>query len=344
MHILLLFSVFAATFSLCTAQQPYAGTIFFDPDIITAADPSALQSMTYAGRGQRTVFDRRTATWVSINAYLFAIEWNDGVRSEAQVNPEFGSIEAARAEAQQYARLIGQLPYCLRADVRAVWIHQGVQPFGGGNNSILIHTGQAVRYQRDGILEETLVHEASHTSLDSLYATAPDWKEAQQLDRNFISQYAAQYPQREDIAESFLPWLALRHRRNRISENDAATIARTIPHRLAFFDKQNFDLRPFATRTSLMQASTGAGIEIFPHPASETLNIVIKQSSHRPSEPSECPLVQIFSIDGSMIAAEYLKSATHSIDVRNWMHGAYMLVFTAPTGQQHRILWMKLER
>jgi len=49
----------------------------------------------------------------------------------------------------------------------------GVQPFGGGNNSIPIHTGQTEIYEGDGILEETLVHGSSHTSLDASHAAAP---------------------------------------------------------------------------------------------------------------------------------------------------------------------------
>ena len=45
--------------------------------------------------------------------------------------------------------------------------------------NLLIHTGQADRYAADGILEETLVHEAAHTSLDAAHASALDWLAAQ---------------------------------------------------------------------------------------------------------------------------------------------------------------------
>ena len=155
--------------------QPFSGTIFIDPDIITADDSSAYQQVVYSGRGMRTVYDRRLANWVTINAYLFDVSWSDGLSSEAQVNPEFGSHTDAQIEAEKYAWLIGQLPTCLRTDVDAIWIHNGTEPFGGGNNSILIHTGQSTNYENQGILEETLVHEASHTSLDAAHASAPGW-------------------------------------------------------------------------------------------------------------------------------------------------------------------------
>ena len=166
----------------CLAQ-PYLGTIFIDEDIITSSDPSIIQSTTYTGRGTRTVFDRRIANFVTINAYLFDVIWNDGLTSEAQVNPEFGSVAAATVEAEKYAWVIGQLPTVLRVDVDAIWIHKGTEPFGGGNNSILIHTGQSTVYEGQGILEETLVHEASHTSLDAAHASSTGWIAAQNLEK-----------------------------------------------------------------------------------------------------------------------------------------------------------------
>jgi hypothetical protein len=104
--------------------------------------------------------------------------------------------------------VIGKLPTALRAEVQTVWIHRGTQPFGGGNNNVLIHTGQADLYFADGILEETLVHEASHTSLDTPHASAAGWLAAQAADAEFISTYARDNADREDFAESFLALLS----------------------------------------------------------------------------------------------------------------------------------------
>jgi hypothetical protein len=119
-----------------------------------------------------------------------------------------------------------------------------VQPFGGGNNNILIHVGQADLYAADGILEETLVHEASHTSLDAGHASAAGWRSAQLADPTFISTYARDNPTREDIAESFLLWLAVRHRPARIGAQLQSTILATIPNRLVYFDGLGLALHP----------------------------------------------------------------------------------------------------
>jgi hypothetical protein len=45
--------------------------------------------------------------------------------------------------AEKYARVIGRLPTVLPTNVRTVWIRRGVNPFGGGNSNLLIHTAQA---------------------------------------------------------------------------------------------------------------------------------------------------------------------------------------------------------
>lgn len=261
--------------TLSNAQPPYSGTIFIDSDIITSSDPSSIQSTTYSGQGMVTMFDRRVNNWVTVNAYLFDVIWDDGLTSIAQINPEFGSVANATIEAEKYAFLIGQLPKILREDVNEIWVHQGVELFGGGNNSILIHTGQTINYENSGILEETLVHEASHTSLDATHSASTGWLNAQNADNEFISTYAQDNPTREDIAESFLPWLMVRYRQNDISTIDFNNITQTIPNRLSYFDLQNFDLYPFQGTTLSTDNVKLEKILIYPNPASEIIEIKV---------------------------------------------------------------------
>jgi hypothetical protein len=227
-----------------TTPPPFGGTIFIASDVITSLDPTTFQSLSFAGQGARTMFDRRVNGWITVDAYLFNASFDDGLAAEIQVNPEFGGSNAALAEAEKYVEVIGRLPTALRKDVETVWIHKGTQLFGGGNNNLLIHTGQADLYTADGILEETFVHEAAHTSLDVAHASAPAWLTAQSADLTFISTYARDFPNREDIAESFLPYLAIRYRSDRISQSLANTIMQTMPNRIAYFDNQSFDMYP----------------------------------------------------------------------------------------------------
>ncbi len=238
-----IFIVLFALASSAWAAPPFDGTIFLDPDIINATDPSTYVKVVDKGQGIRMMFDRRTNRFGDYNAYLFEARFRDLPSIEVQVNPEFSRGKARRLAAK-YALVIGKLPRCLRVDVETVWIHDGVEPFGGGNNNLLIHTGQSAFYERDGILEETFVHEASHTSLDAAHSAALGWKSAQESDPDFISTYARDNPKREDIAETFLLWLAVRYRPERIDKSLRDTIRSTVPARLKYFSGLGFDVRP----------------------------------------------------------------------------------------------------
>ena len=190
------------------------------------------------------MFDRRADAFVLTDAYLFDAAFEDATVVEVQVNAEFGDPVLAERHAAFYARAIGQLPAGLRTWVETVWVHRGDQPFGGGNDNILIHTGKAAEYLRDGVLEEILMHEAAHTSLDPVHAAADAWLAAQVADGKFISDYARDHPRREDVAESFGPFFAVRHRPERISRDMAETIQATIPNRIEFFDRLELDMHP----------------------------------------------------------------------------------------------------
>jgi len=218
------------------SNPPYAGTVFVDPDIITAADPSAFIQIISIESGPRTMFDRRADNGngdrVTINSRLFQASYTDGNAIEIQVNPEFDPSEAA-IKAKFYGYAIGQLPKLLRLDVKTVWIHKGDKPFGGGNDNLLIHT-DSPRYHGT-VLEETLFHEACHTSLDSrLYGAT--WSNAQTLDAEYISTYAKDNPAREDVAESCALYYAVRFKPERLSEKDLNLITKTIKNRMLVFD------------------------------------------------------------------------------------------------------------
>jgi hypothetical protein len=244
MKIRRLLALIAAFTVTAHAEPPYSGTVFVDPDIVTSADRSNYLKVKYTGREKRSMFDRRKDAFISLKPHLFRATFKDSRPIEVQVNPEFGNERQARKVAIKYAREIGRLPRSLRTDVKTVWIHKGNQLFGGGNNNILIHTGQSAAYERDGFLEEVLVHEACHTSLDARHAASTGWLAAQQSDPEFISTYARDNPTREDIAESFLLWMAVRYRSERITPELANIIETTMPARISYFDAQGFAIGP----------------------------------------------------------------------------------------------------
>ncbi len=302
--------------SIKILAQPYGGTLFIDPDIITSEDPSIFKNATYLGTGSRVVYDRRAQNWITINAFLFEVEFEDGSSCEAIVNPEFTDETLSAIEVEKYGFYIGQLPKALRVDIKELWIHKGVNPFGGGNHSILIHTGQADNYISDGIIEETLIHEASHTSLDAFHAEAQGWIAAQMADAQFISTYARDNPTREDIAESFLTWIAVRFKEDKISITDFGNIVETIPNRLSYFDQQNFDLAPLESVSDvkiLQQNRIEHDIKIFPNPISNYLQIFKKEDSNYQ--------FQLLDLNGFIL----LKDLKEKTNLESYPNGVYFL-------------------
>ena len=177
-------------------EPPFSGTIFIDPDIITASDPTAFTGVRFAGQASRRMFDRRVADWITVEAFLFDATFDDGLAVEIQVNPEFPTEAASQVLAERYAEAIGRLP------------------------------------------------RAAHTSLDAAHRAAPGWLAAQDADPTFISTYARDFPNREDIAESIVPYVAVRFRPDRISGPLRAVIEETIPNRIRYFDSLGLDMHP----------------------------------------------------------------------------------------------------
>jgi len=251
--LLLFFVLVFYSFSNSYAKPPYDGTIFYFPDVINSNDPTTFQELIYVGRDHREMFDRRKGgRWITKKVFLFNAIYEDRT-IEIQVNPEFKNQDNAFKEALTYSKVIGRLPNFLLTNVKTVWIHKGNNDYGGGNQNLLIHTGRSAEYISKGILEEVFIHEAGHTSLDWNWNDLIDkaeWAAAQLADKEYISDYARDYPEREDVAESILPWIAVHYRLDRVSREHAEKVLKAIPNRLKFFDEQNFDMYPLVSRDS----------------------------------------------------------------------------------------------
>lgn len=257
----LLLALCAGVGIACAAEPPFDGTSFIDPDIVTPGTPTTFTGLSFVGMGTRTMFDRRINAFANYNVYLFNATYS-GMSSpvELQVNAEFGTQAVAQAEVALYAPIVGRMPQILRTRLEMVWVHRGDQPFGGGNDSLLIHTGDgtgtgwyADYYFASGMIEEVILHELAHTSLDPDHAVAPGWLAARQADSEFISRYARDNPTREDVAETFGPWLAVRCTRTALAPAMAQVIESTVPNRLTYFDAQDFDLSPIACAGSVFE-------------------------------------------------------------------------------------------
>ncbi len=231
-----------------TGEPPFSGTVWVTPEILGPDDPSSFGSVTHTGRGFREIFDRRANAWITVNAYLFDVQFGERT-VEWQFNPEFGSAEAAETEIEVFGPAMGRLPAALLANLQEVEVNAGQGAFGGNsyNGSILIHTEDpgTRRAVDDGFLEEVFMHEGAHASLDPDHSDSPGWRTAQQADGVSISDYAQDFPDREDVAETILPYFAVRYRPERLTAQLLWLMTRTTPNRLAYFDGEELDMSPY---------------------------------------------------------------------------------------------------
>ena len=77
---------------------------------------------------------------------------------------------------------------------------------------------------------------AGHAALDYLTYNTAEWDDAVMQDGRFASAYAADFPNREDVAESYVAWFAVRYRSDRMTSALTNWIERRIPARLEYFD------------------------------------------------------------------------------------------------------------
>lgn len=212
--------------------------------VITPSDRTLLRNVSYGGRGERTAYDGRVERAVTFNAYLFNVQYGANREIEFQVNPEAGSIESARAAVDDFASLIGQMPTVLLSELVVV-IHVGdFGIFYGGSGGIVVYSPIEEPEVIPNI-EEILMHEATHAVLESEHRYAPDWVAAKESDGGFVSQYACENPTREDLAESFVGWFAVRYQPGALTHVQYRWILETIPNRLAYLDQQGFDMSPY---------------------------------------------------------------------------------------------------
>ena len=133
------------------------------------------------------------------------------------------------------------MPSYLRKDVETIWLHDGNENYGGGNKNLLIHHVRTQEYVQKGILEETFMHEAVHTSLDEYHLFSEEWINAQSKDLGFISEYAMEFPQREDLAETYPICFGLKYKPSAFKKEVREKIFEMIPNRLEYCDKYFFD-------------------------------------------------------------------------------------------------------
>lgn len=221
-----------------TFSSSVTGTAF---DFIHADDPSVFVKHGYLEKKRVEMPDKRDRGGELLAlAHVFWAEYADGQVHRVAVDAAFETKEEAERQMIQYAHRIGQLPELLRKGVRRVVVHAGGEDttaFSDSSGLIVLYAGNAARRIETNDLEETLFHEAVHATWDIYIARSHTWRAAQEADPTFVTDYARDNPDQEDLAETALFSFALVHHPDRLPPADTRDVVARVPARLALLEK-----------------------------------------------------------------------------------------------------------
>lgn len=234
-------ALLAFTLAPAGDEPPFASSVVgTEFDFILETDPDTFVRLDDKGRSPAEMPDKsdRSASLVQ-EAFVFVAHFNDGTRVNLAIDADFKTLESARKEALRYTPRLGKLPTALRRGVDRMVVHKGGEDVTAFSDVglIVLYSDNATRRIGTHDLEETVFHESVHAAWDRSHASSPEWRDAQQKDGGFVTNYARRNPTGEDLAESALFAYALIHHPERIPQQEAARITRAIPNRIVFVEK-----------------------------------------------------------------------------------------------------------
>ena len=205
-------------------------------DLIRPGDPASSYCLADLGVGPGEFYDKGTDQLLfPEQTYFFEARYDDGSVVEIRIHPDLVGSTTATDQAERIAGPISLLPVELRQGITRVGFLDGdsTAQGDGGGEGIHVYAGNVAVREAASRFEETMFHESVHTSLDDDYAASAQWLAAQEADGAFLTEYAASYPETEDLAETSLYAWALLHHPDRVSEADAAAWRAMVPERIA---------------------------------------------------------------------------------------------------------------
>jgi hypothetical protein len=209
-----------------------------DLDFITGDDPGTAFCLRFSGLTRAEMPDKRNDVLFADDVRVFAATFADDTALELWVHPDIATEEEAIALVTPVTEAIARLPIQMRSLLNHVVIHSGDETaFAEDVGRFFVLYSDNIRSRiSTHDLQETVFHESVHATIDVPHADSPEWLAAQAADGAFVTTYAAENPEAEDMAETALfAWTTLKHP-GRLPPEIEASVSTLVPARLAFFD------------------------------------------------------------------------------------------------------------
>ena len=233
------------------SDPPFTGTMWDLPDLITSSDFTVYSTSTYKGIETRMFYDKAIPDFIDYPAHVYKVNFGDELSVDFEIYTEFTEEEALSIK-QKYAPLMGQLGKELRKNIKSIEFLKGQEVASAQRSDDLSYANitfhidwlnNIVQTRPDGDrTEELFIHEAAHLSIDPYVYGQQGWTDAVNLDGNYLSTYAKDNPDSEDVAETFQAYIAVKYFPERITSSLRDTILSICLNRFKYFDSLNLDL------------------------------------------------------------------------------------------------------
>lgn len=230
----------------CLLPSVAAGPLFEnsvvsnDIDFILSSDPALPACLRYIGQvTQEMPGALDTGDLMAADVFTFDAGFIDGSQVGIWVHPSVGTREGAQGLASLLLGPLGRLPAVMRQKLSHVVIQSGDHAAFGEHLGRFFVVYADNMHTRLGThdLDETVFHETVHATLDAEWSQSAEWQSAQKADGAFITEYAAEKPQGEDLAETALFALTYLRHRERLPPDVALGVETMIPARLAVLQR-----------------------------------------------------------------------------------------------------------
>ena len=146
-----------------------------------------------------------------------------------------------------FGKILGQMPAFMLQDLDAIYFHDEPGGFSAQSGAIGINTHDLRAYFQHEYVEEVMLHELAHASIqrevlahESVYRGQMTnwWDHFAALDGDYVGEYA-KTNRFEDLASSVPVWLFNKFRPDRDYKNAAAFAAAKIPYRIYLLEDLN---------------------------------------------------------------------------------------------------------
>ena len=233
-------------------DPPFGGTMWDLPDLIQSSDYTVYSTSSYEGIIDRLFYDKTISDFITYPAHVYKVNFGDGLSVDFEIHTEFTQEEALNLE-QKYAPLMGQLGKELRKNIKSIEFLKGNETASAQRSddlnyaNITFHSDwliNTVENRPDGDrTEELFIHESAHLSIDPYVYGQQGWIDAVIQDGNYLSTYARDNPDSEDVAEIFQAYIAVKYFPERISKSLRDVILSVCLNRFKYFDTMGFDLK-----------------------------------------------------------------------------------------------------